>query len=136
METLKAEAPMKVREGSYRFSLGPLFVVFVTWPWMNTLLASWGYRPYQGWGIALGLALILGFAAAAWLIDWGLARLGLGRGVRSALWLGAVVGPYAGLWAIEQGVQPMAAQALGLAATLGGFVAGYALDRVLQKRNR
>jgi hypothetical protein len=123
-------------EPKHTFSLGPVFVVLVTWPWLNALLAAWGYRPYRGWGLVLGLALLLGFAAAAWLVDFGLARLGIDRAVRSALWLGAAVGPSVVLWAVEQGMAPLAAQALGLVATLVGFGLGHGLDRIVQKQKR
>jgi hypothetical protein len=124
------------RRRTYSFSIGPLFIVLVTWPWMNDLLRAWGYRPYRGWGIAIGLGLELSFVLIAWLIDRALAAGGVPKSVRSGLWLGAVLGPYLGLLTADQGASLAASQVAGIAATILGFAIGYTIDRVLTRTSR
>jgi MFS family permease len=125
-----------VARNDCRFSLGSLFIVFVTWPWMNTLLKEWGYRPYRGWGIVIGLGIILGFALVAWLIDYALAVGGVSKAIRSGLWLGAVLGPYAGLLVVDKGGDPQWGHLAGIAATMVGFALGYPVERLLARRKR
>jgi hypothetical protein len=131
MESLKQK-----RLRNYSFSLGPLFVVFVTWPWVNALLRAWGYRPYRVWGFALGLGLVLGVVLVAQLIDYALAWGGGGRELRAGLWLGTVIGPYAGLLVADRGANLMWGHAAGIAATLLGFAVGFTAERWLARKRR
>lgn len=119
----------------YRSSLGPMFIVFVTWPWMNTLLNEWGYRPYRGWGLALGFGIIVLAALLAWLADYALFRLGIAKTVRAGLWMAATLGPGAGIGAFVRLGNPMWSQIAGLAATFFGFGVGHALDSFFSGRN-
>lgn len=104
-------------------------VAFSAVRWAFHLVKERGYLPYRGPGIAISLGIVLGFALAALLIDYVLARMGVPKRLRSALWFGALFGPYAGLLADNAWQHPVWSHVIGVASTVAGFGLGYLLER-------
>jgi hypothetical protein len=89
---------MKKPEVNYTTSSGSAaLVAFSAVRWAFHLVKERGYLPYRAWGIALSLGMVLGFGLAALLVDYVLACIDVPKRFRSAVWFGALLGPYAGL---------------------------------------
>lgn len=117
---------------TYDFGIGGGFTAFICYRWAATIVQESGSKPSQRFGLVIGLAIV--FAVALWLADWVLWRVRLSRPVRSGLWAGAVIGPYAGLVAIEVLVHPVWSQVIGLAGTVLAFTLFYFLDRDVRRQ--
>jgi hypothetical protein len=79
--------------------------------------------------------LVLGMMAISLGVDYVLARLGVGLRTRSALWFAALLGPYAGLVALNEWGHPVASQAISVVATLVAFGVGYWLEGVFGRKS-
>jgi len=118
-------ARLPPQSSSYKVSFSMGALTMYVFPWINYLLNAWGYKPYRGLGILLGIGSILGLAGLILGIDYILFRYGLSRPVRSGMWWGATLGPMAGGVASYQWGNLIATQAIGVVSTLLGFIFGY-----------
>lgn len=117
---------------TYNFGIGGGFAAFITYRWASTIVQESGSKPSQRFGLVIGLAI--GFAIVLWLVDWVLWRVKLSSRVRSGLWAGAAIGPYAGLVALEMLAHPVWSQVIGLVSTVLAFTAFYFLDRGVRRQ--
>ena len=110
-------------------------VALFSFRWMNATLNAWGYKPYSGMGLLIGFCIWLGIIALALVIDYGLYRAGLTKPARSGAWLAALIGPYAGMTALNEWGHLVGGQVIGVLATLLAFWLGYwAEDRLTRKK--
>ncbi len=108
---------------------GIFFPAVIIIQWVFSLTKEWGYLPYRGWGIAISLGLYLGFLIVLFSADYGLARSGVHKPVRSAVWASAFLGPYLGLVTFNAWEHPLWSQIAGTACSLITFVVVYLIDR-------
>jgi hypothetical protein len=104
--------------------------------WASDLTKDLGYLPYRGKGWVVGLGILLGFALAALVVDYGIYRMGMRRAMRAGLWLGAMFGPYMAMWGVlEAGAPiPVTSQIAGAVGTLLAFGFGYVVSVALERR--
>ena len=113
----------------YRPAVGAFLLGLLGYQWVAAILKGWGYVPYRSPGLFIGLALFIGFALSALLVDFLLARILPQQALRSALWFSAVLGPYAGLLAFSTWGEPIASHIVGIVTTLLAFGLGYFLEK-------
>lgn len=110
-------------------------VALFSFRWLNDIVSEWGYRPVSGKGLLVGFGVWLGIIALALAIDYGLYRLGLSQPARSGAWLAALIGPYAGMVALNEWGHPFGSRVIGILSTLFMFWFGYwAEDRLARKK--
>ena len=103
--------------------------------WVNDILNAWGYKPLSGMGLLIGFGMWLGILTLALAVDYGLHRVGLSQPVRSGAWFAALIGPYAGMVALNEWGNLIGSQVIGILSTLFAFWFGYwAEDRLRRKK--
>ncbi len=115
-------------------SVSGIFIVLI-FPWISGSLKSMGYVPYRGMGLAIGLAQALLTALLVLGVDYGLARLGLAKPVRSGVWWSAMFGPLTGFAVFNEWGSQMWGQVTAVVSTLAAFALGYAVDVYADRRN-
>jgi hypothetical protein len=115
--------PSSVSKLEYQswMSIGIIFPAFVIIQWVFYLTKELGYAPYRGRGIAISFGLYIAMLAVIFLADYALARLGIRKTIRSALWASAFIGPYAGLAAWNTWGHPVWSQVAGVVGTVAAF---------------
>lgn len=111
-------------------------VALFSFRWINAILNTWGYKPYLGTGLLIGFGMFLGIIGLSVGIDYGLHRAGLTKTARSGAWLGALIGPYAGIVAMNEWGHLVGSQVIGVVSTLLAFWLGYWAEARLTRRNR
>lgn len=110
-------------------------VALFSFRWVNDIVNGWGYKPISGMGLLVGFGVWLGIITLAITIDYGLYRLGLSQPARSGVWLAALIGPYAGMVALNEWGNPLGSRVIGILSTLFSFWFGYwAEDRLVRKK--
>ncbi|GAB4580013.1 MAG: hypothetical protein Fur0022_27520 [Anaerolineales bacterium] len=118
------------------FSPGILLIGYVAFSWASALVREWGYLPYRPPGLFIGFAVWLGFIFATWFVDFLLNLLNLTAQIRAALWMSAVVGPYAGMMAYDQWGHPIWSQVISLVSAVVAFSSGLMLEKIWGKTIR
>ena len=106
-------------------------VALFSFRWVNEIVNAWGYKFISGMGLLIGFGVWLGIVFIAIAVDYGLHRAGLTRSARSGAWLAALIGPYAGMVALNEWGNLIGSQVIGILSTLFMFWFGYwAEDRL------
>ena len=114
-------------------SLGFFFAGVFVFIWASNLTNELGYIPLNGIGIAIFLGIGVGLAALLIGINSLLAKMGLSRTLRSALWLSAVCGPYLTIAARGRWDNPVWGHLAGFAATLLAFCISLVVDKLTER---
>jgi len=110
-------------------------VALSSFRWVNDIISAWGYKLLSGKGLLIGFGIWLGIIALALAIDYSLYRLGLSQPIRSGAWLAALIGPYAGMVALNEWGNLIGSRVIGILSTLFMFWFGYwAEDRLTRKK--
>ncbi|MBN1669298.1 MAG: hypothetical protein JW862_19550 [Anaerolineales bacterium] len=114
-------------------SFGSIFMGYVAFTWASALVRARGDVIYRGVGSLIGIGLFLAIILGALAIDLLLAKLKLQKRIRSAIWIGAVLGPYAGIVA-SNSTPPTMSHIIGVVTTLVGFTLSWYIDGKLISR--
>lgn len=104
-------------------------VALFSFRWVNEIVNAWGYRLLSGTGLLIGLGVWISIIALALAIDYGLHRAGLSKAARSGAWLAALIGPYAGMVALNEWEHLVGGQVIGVLSTLLAFWLGYWVEQ-------
>lgn len=83
----------------------------------------------SGMGLLIGFGVWLGIIVLALAADYGLHRAGLSKPTRSGAWLAALIGPYAGMVALNEWGHLVGSQVIGVVSTLLAFWLGYWVEQ-------
>ncbi len=108
-------------------SFGSTFMGYVAFIWASAFVRARGYIIYRGTGALLGIGLFLAIILSTLAIDLLLAKLTLQKRIRSAIWIGAVLGPYASIVAANT-MPPTLSHVIGVVTTLAGFALSWYID--------
>ena len=108
-------------------SFGSAFMGYVAFIWASAFVRAWGYVIYRGTGALIGIGLFLAIIFSTLAIDLLLAKLTLQKRIRSAIWIGAVLGPYAGIAAANT-MPPTLSHIIGVVTTLVSFALSWYID--------
>jgi hypothetical protein len=114
-------------------TLGYFFVGLFILFWSSSLTRQFGFDLKKGVGtlIFIGTLLLLSFSAI--FVNNIMAKIGLERAVRSALWLSAVIGPYVSLTTYHKWNLPVVSHISGFAVAILTFNLSFQLDKLLEK---
>jgi hypothetical protein len=116
-------------------SFGSGFMGYAAFIWASALVRAREYVIYRGVGSLIGIGLFLAIILGALEIDLLLAKLKLQKRTRSAIWIGAVLGPYAGIVA-SNSTPPTMSHIIGVVTTLVGFTLSWYIDGKLISRRK
>jgi hypothetical protein len=110
------------------FFLG-LFILF----WSSSLTTLLGFDLKKGYGALIFIVIGLTLMFTTIFINRIMAKIGLERPVRSALWLSAVIGPYINLTTYNSWNLPVISHLAGFFASILTFIISYLLDTTLER---
>jgi hypothetical protein len=110
------------------FFLG-LFILF----WSSSLTTLLGFDLKKGYGALIFIVSGLTLMFTTIFINRIMAKIGLERPVRSALWLSAVIGPYINLTTYNSWNLPVISHLAGFFASILTFIISYLLDTTLER---
>jgi hypothetical protein len=115
-------------------SLGYFFVGLFLLFWSSSLTTLLGYDLKQGFGVLIFVGVGLTLTLVTILVNKIMAKIGLNRSIRSALWLSAVIGPYVNLTTYYSWNVPVLSHISGFAAAILSFLFSTILDKFLEKK--
>jgi hypothetical protein len=113
-------------------SLGFYLTGMFVFLWASALTVQLGYNPGQPVGGLFFVGIGLGLAITAIFANKLLARTGIDRPTRSALWLGALVGPYVSLAIEIQGLNPTTSHLAGFGSAVFLFWLSIQIDKLVE----
>ncbi|OGO12029.1 MAG: hypothetical protein A2Y53_02930 [Chloroflexi bacterium RBG_16_47_49] len=114
-------------------TLGYFFVGMFILFWSSSLTALLGFDLKKGYGALIFIIVGLSLTFTTIFINRLMTKLGLDRSIRSALWLSAVIGPYANLISYNYWHLPVISHIVGFAASILAFIFSFLLDKMLGK---
>jgi hypothetical protein len=106
-----------------------LFILF----WSSSLTALFGYDLKKGYGVLIFVGIGLALSVATIMINKFMARIGMERSIRSALWLSAVIGPYVNQFSYHSWKIPVISHIAGFTASILTFIFSYQLDKLISR---
>jgi hypothetical protein len=121
-----------------RFStnISYFFLVIFLLVWASTLTNQMGYIPLRGVGMLITLGIIAVLILILLATNHILAKIGLSKAIRSALWFSALIGPYISIIAINNWGNSALSHIVGVFSALLGFNISYALDRLFIRNSQ
>jgi hypothetical protein len=116
-------------------TLGYFFVGLFILYWSSSLTSLLGYKINQGLGVIIFVGIGAGLFLVTFFTNRLMAKMGLDRPVRSAIWLSAVIGPYVNLVAFHAWQSPVLSHLVGFAAAVGSFLISIFLDKTFEKKS-
>jgi hypothetical protein len=92
-----------------------------------------GFDLKKGYGALIFIVIGLTLMFTTIFINRIMAKIGLERPVRSALWLSAVIGPYINLTTYNSWNLPVISHLAGFFASILTFIISYLLDTTLER---
>jgi len=115
-------------------SLGYFFVGFFLLIWSSSLTTQLGYDLKKGIGALIFIGIGLGLTLIIIMTNSLMTKVGLGRPIRSAIWLSAIIGPYINLSIYHLWKIPIVSHMIGFAAAILAFLISITLDKVLERK--
>jgi hypothetical protein len=114
-------------------TLGYFFVGLFILFWSSSLTNQIGFDLKKGFGtlIFIGIGLLLCLTTV--FVNRIMAKIGLERAIRSALWLSAAIGPYVNMITYNTWNLPVISHIVGFAAAIFTFILSFQLDKLLEK---
>jgi hypothetical protein len=114
-------------------TLGYFFVGLFILFWSSSISSMLGFDLKQGYGVLIFIAVGLILTFTIILVNKFMAKIGLARPIRSALFLSAVVGPYVNQTTYNSWNLPVISHLAGFIASILTFTISYLLDTTLEK---
>lgn len=114
-------------------TLGYFFVGLFILFWSSSLTTLMGFDLKKGYGILIFIGVGLILTLPTIFINWIMAKIGLVRPIRSALWLSAIIGPYVNLTTYNSWNVPVISHIAGFIASILAFIFSFLLDKTLEK---